>query len=1134
MSCDKCAKQCDNVATAAGIPQLDAEWSAGGRKAEHCPKCGGWLTEDRVCNSTRHNWVSQLDQEARLYGTTAQDVLDQDPRFDDPAYVPSGAPGAYMAQVGRDLLADDNDTPNTRDTLEALVDEYEDFAGDTAANDPVYLEAIKTLNRDSATETEVRAAMENLSGVYRKKKDPDFESDALSQADEILSAAKVRRTNIAAAPAALRATSPADTLRRQMQKQLASLEEQKDNPWVVYPQKAAQDALNAQDLTPRKAWNTLYTLNHIRGITGPERLETPETAGSDRVLAKTGAELWAEPLSEEAYKDVFEAEAASRWMTDLARQKDDPDTALATAAVRHVIGFADGKRFQRDSLEVDDAARLMRHTDWSQIGAKDTGRFFETFYGITDTGSKEEAAVMNAMLHNPTTPPELLNNRLTGFADNFKPDQVDALVNHPHFGKTGQEKLMYSPKMTTRKTLATSANTHPDILKEMVKDPNRQVALSAIRNSNQPLAPAVEAGRKSGLSDTQLVTQIQQKTRTWRDTPRCSVCGAWTKPDGVCRNARCGAENRKTAEAKRWPPVGAQQNLGVEVPGSVHHSLNNGYSKSAQYRTIRENWADAMQSKKPLPKEWRGAITEGVERLAAMGEYDLGEDKVLAWNEKYGAYTLNGIPVPADNAGQAVRTALKTLNTDGQAYRAIESMGRMLENNSVILGDNEIPLKTLNFGGDKVLRLSGGDDKTAGTFTIFDLASGKETVIGQMPPQKDAGGHYINFGERGEATRNAVKQFLAENGNPPLYRYSDGHGKMVVQGTPEPVRFKAAAPITGEVTDKPLPLKLAGTFEKGAVIRPGISKFDHKRYSVSVTLHNAGSQGYVNFKPDDALTLPAAEVKGAVEALGNFTTIDNARPQLSSVWGFSQADRAMSTPQQYGFNPKTNYWIATDGFRLTMVAGGGDTPIPSGGVTLHSETAKLAAGSGDFHFGVKDTTSGHVVSSFQTKDGYRAEATTDTSRKFPDVHQVIPTKQQTADWPAFEITQKVPKELLGANSAKIAEMYHKDGSLYMRIRDDRNKDNEVTHDIAVGKLTGQNHYPDQEGEILSGVNMQYFNEMVDLNPGKKGTWTLRMQGRPEYQKSAYNQTMYRDLKPMVFTHSTDEAFGILMPMHLGG
>ncbi len=272
---------------------------------------------------------------------------------------------------------------------------------------------------------------------------------------------------------------------------------------------------------------------------------------------------------------------------------------------------------------------------------------------------------------NRTAPPETLRIAAEEIAFDGRQKDALALANNPNLDTEGQRILAASPAAKVRTAVASSPRTAEAVLNDLAYDNEERVALASVRNENSPHHQAVADGKAAKISDAETLRAIRKQGRSWRDMPRCGGCGAWTKADGVCNSKRCGGFGRQMAEARGWPPQRTQQGLGIEIPSPMLRRLQD---KRIDPDPFRKTWAEAQAHGK-FPAEWRKALPGTVSALAATGRWETPSGSTLAWDAKAGAYCVDGVPVPADNAGAAVRTYFALLGSGNEQTVADGSGG---------------------------------------------------------------------------------------------------------------------------------------------------------------------------------------------------------------------------------------------------------------------------------------------------------------------------------------------------------------------------------------------------------------------------------------------------------------------------
>lgn len=107
-----------------------------------------------------------------------------------------------------------------------------------------------------------------------------------------------------------------------------------------------------------------------------------------------------------------------------------------------------------------------------------------------------------------------------------------------------------------------------------------------------------------------------------------------------------------------------QPNLGQTVPAPLLRRLNKNFRSRIRAGRLRDEWDEARQ-RGTFPQSWREALPTAISTLAATGHWDTPDGRLIAWDDTAGLYCLDGIPVAANSAGEAVKTHLAHLAGEG-------------------------------------------------------------------------------------------------------------------------------------------------------------------------------------------------------------------------------------------------------------------------------------------------------------------------------------------------------------------------------------------------------------------------------------------------------------------------------------
>lgn len=340
------------------------------------------------------------------------------------------------------------------------------------------------------------------------------------------------------------------------------------------------------------------------------------------------------------------------------------DTSEAGATLGKIFEMAQNQEYRLDETRIGQVTALFRRADMSGIDGQVPAEVYSGLLAARDFRGRplikkaQERELTVNLVNNHTAPPEALQVAAEElvYGGGRKTDVI-ALANNPRFDIEGQRILAQAPNPKMRLIAATSSRTAEAVLNEMVYDLDDKVALAALRNENSPHRPQLEKAQAAGITDLETLQTIRRQGSSWQDRPRCGQCGAWTKKDGVCNNKRCGGFGRQMTV----PRGRNQQGLGVEIPSPVLRRIRRSRGGLAAAQSTRQQWDEARQSGK-FPPEWRAALPSAISELVATGQWE-APDGVLAWDNKTGAYSVNGVPVPADTAGEAVKTYMAWLGS---------------------------------------------------------------------------------------------------------------------------------------------------------------------------------------------------------------------------------------------------------------------------------------------------------------------------------------------------------------------------------------------------------------------------------------------------------------------------------------
>lgn len=136
------------------------------------------------------------------------------------------------------------------------------------------------------------------------------------------------------------------------------------------------------------------------------------------------------------------------------------------------------------------------------------------------------------------------------------------------------------------------------------------------------------------------------------------------------------------------------------------------------------------------------------------------------------------------------------------------------------------------------------------------------------------------------------------------------------------------------------------------------------------------------------------------------------------------------------------------------------------------------------------------------------------NHRFPDVNVVIPAKH--SDWPGYRITATLPKEFVNANSANLGRLeVEENGDLYMAAAKEADQ---TTVRQKIGRIEGRPEA--MKTGAVSAINMKFFNDLAQAKPAD-GHWELRI-----------DPDEHGRMSPIVGKHSSGQALGVVMPMHL--
>ena len=356
----------------------------------------------------------------------------------------------------------------------------------------------------------------------------------------------------------------------------------------------------------------------------------------------------------EWYKDATSFRLSLK--PDTIAEMEPPEATLALGRVFDLAKkgeWAGGPREENWRRLTDLYAKAnLSHLDADTVAAG----YQDLLRNSNAAGARE---VTLGLVNNRTAPPlaVAMAAEEMAFDAGYKKAELLPLTGHPNLDGAAQEWLAASPDPGVRRALAASPRAHEAVLDRLLQDNNESVALTAMRNFNSPHSTTAADNRDAGISDAETLRVLRRKTHSWQNLPRCGQCGAWTKADGVCHSKRCGGYGRIMAAPHNTARQGA-----FRVAAPIRRRLDDHRSRAAAESVLTEWQAAAAHGQ--FPAEWQAALPSAISELVVTGRWETPTGDAILWKD--GHYQIFGIPVPAKNAGDAVKTYFAQLGRGDQ------------------------------------------------------------------------------------------------------------------------------------------------------------------------------------------------------------------------------------------------------------------------------------------------------------------------------------------------------------------------------------------------------------------------------------------------------------------------------------